>query len=334
MKTLSIFAAAMVVATAANAQGPTNQFQRATRAIYAPEAPGAANTIAPATTAGGFAPAYSSYSQDSYIEQTGPNNYSNVNQTDGRAAGYAAGSGSSAIVSQTGSANNANQVQSLDASSNVAGGRNLVHATQAGTRSQSDQIQVGGATNLVRVEQGANTSDNRAKQTQNGGLNNDARITQTKYAGYATPNTLNYAEQTQSGERHTALIEQQGNRSYAKQTQSGTYGNDAYIGQGSDGARNTAMQTQAGSYNNAAIRQSVGTASGASHDNYAKQTQIGFGNQADITQRSSSNFAEQNQNNSAAVYQNNNSQILQENVSSAAYTTQTGMQNTAIVHQH
>ncbi|MFC6222057.1 hypothetical protein ACFP2F_02300 [Hymenobacter artigasi] len=332
MKTLSIFAAAMVVAVAANAQAPTNTFTRTPRTVVSPLTPNGPNSLGAGAAAGGFNTAYGAYSQDSYIQQTGSNNYSNVDQTDNRTGTLAAGSGSTAALTQSGDRNNAYQVQTLNGTSNVAGGRSFMGSTQAGTLSTSTQTQTNGYRNAAVVDQGVGSANNAATQTQSG-FDNGARINQTRFTGYPTGSTGNRATQTQSGNLHAAQIDQQGRDSHAAQTQSGYY-NDAYIGQGSDGMRNTALQVQTGQLNNARIRQSVGTAMGAANDNYAKQTQSGYGDQADIEQKSSGNYAEQVQSGPGSFYQNNNSDILQERVSSAAYTTQSGNLNTAVVHQH
>ncbi|MBJ6107395.1 hypothetical protein JAO73_00120 [Hymenobacter sp. BT523] len=334
MKALLLLAAAMGVAAVANAQAPTNTFSRSTRSLFTPLTPAGPNTLGPGAAQGSFNTSYGAYSQDSYIEQTGSNNYSNVDQTDNRSGSLAANSGSTANLVQSGNSNNASQTQSLNASSNVAGGRNYMGATQAGSFSTSTQTQNNGYNNAALVEQGAATSGNVASQTQSGD-NNGLRITQTRFTGYPTSSTGNRATQTQTGSMNLGIIEQQGRDSHAAQSQAG-YFNDAYIGQGSDGVGNTALQTQtAGSQqNNARIRQSVATASGASNNNFARQTQSGYGDQADIEQRSSNNYAEQMQSGPGSFYQNNNSDILQERVSSAAYTTQSGNRNTAIVHQH
>ena len=334
MKTFSIFAAAMAFAAVANAQAPTNTFTRAPRGLYTPLTPNGPNSLGAGANAGTFSPTYSAYSQDSYIQQTGSDNYSNVNQIDNRSGSLAAGSGSTATLTQSGNQNNAFQTQMLNSGSNMSNGRNFMGSTQAGNRSTSTQTQNNGFANAAVVQQGVGSSDNAATQTQSG-FDNGLRITQSRYTGYPSGSTGNRATQTQTGSMNLGIIEQQGRNSHAAQTQGG-YFNDAYIGQGSDGVGNTALQVQTATaqFNNARIRQSVGTAMNASNNNFARQTQSGHGDQADIEQRSSSNYAEQVQSGPGAYYQNNNSQILQEHVSSAAYTTQSGNLNTAIVHQH
>jgi hypothetical protein len=335
MKTFNqyfLLAASMLTAGVANAQTPTNQFTRAPRTLITPVAPVGPNAAVAGASAGTFAPTYGSYSQDSYIVQTGSTNYSSVDQQDQRTGTRAANSGSSAVISQTGTANNAFQNQTANTSSNVANGRSFLSSTQAGTASQSNQTQVGGYNNTALVQQGEGTSGNRAIQEQTGnGYDNGARITQTNAGGGLAASTGNRAQQAQTGHMNLSITEQQGQNSYASQTQSNYY-NDAYIGQGAPGARNTAIQNQSGQLNNARIRQSVGTPT--ANNNYALQNQTGYGDQADIEQRSSNNFARQDQSGPASNYQNNNSSIVQENVASAAYTVQSGNLNTAIVRQH
>ena len=335
MKSVSLLAAALLIAGAANAQTPTNQFTNVPRQPQAPAAQSGPN-IAPVTAVPGhFDPSYTGYSQDSYIEQTGTSNYSKVDQTDGRTGNLAIGSGSSAVVSQTGSKNNAYQNQTLDAGSNAVAGRNLLRSTQAGTSSQSNQTQTGGSFNTAEVNQFAPSDQNRAIQTQTNGRNNGAVINQAtaSYIGAPTTNH-NTAKQTQEGGSGNSIrIDQQGRNSYAEQNQTMAYDNDAFIGQGAPGANNTAIQNQAGSANKARIVQSVGGQ--FANNNYALQNQKGMGDQALIDQESAGNFARQDQAGMGPYeVQNNNSKISQSNVSSAAYTLQTGNMNTATVVQH
>jgi len=267
--------------------------------------------------------------------QAGSTNYSLINQTDNRTGARAFNSGSSAYISQPAGSwlNNAYQTQTLDNTSNVAGGRNLLRATQAGTASQSDQTQTGGYSNTAEVNQGAGTSFNRAIQTQTGGNTNSALINQTDAASIYGASSGNRAEQVQTGSDESAQIDQQGKFSYAKQTQSG-FSDHAYIGQGAPGMHNTAIQTQSGSENVARIRQSVGAPAVGNDFNYALQKQTGYGDQADINQHGSHNFAQQEQAGSfAGPDPNNESSITQSNNYNGAYTGQTGVTNTAIIVQ-
>jgi hypothetical protein len=331
MKTFNqhlLLAAAMLTAGVANAQSQVSTAPNTTRhTAFVPLAPNPSFQNATVNGAGAGTPqaAYGSYSQDSRVEQTGTHNYSTVDQHDGR--GGLLG-GSSAVITQTGDNNNASQTQDLTTSSNVAGGRNAMLATQAGAQSQSDQSQTGGDHTMAEVSQQAGSSNNRAIQTQLEGSDKSAYISQTNTS------SGNRAEQSQVGGLMTTVITQSGTNSYALQTQSGSssYGNDAGINQG-QGTSNTAIQTQDGSYLNAAIDQSA-TGAGSISNNYAKQAQTGYSNNATIGQHSSGNYAEQVQGDNTAVYQNNTSAILQSNVASAAYNIQTGFQNTATITQH
>ena len=334
MKSVSLLAAALLIAGAANAQTPTNQFTNVPRQPHAPAAQSGPNGAPVTAMPGYFYPNYTGYSQDSYIEQTGTSNYSKVDQTDGRTGNLATGSGSSAVVSQTGLKNNAYQNQTLDAGSNAVDGRNLLRSTQTGTSSQSNQTQTGGSSNTAEVNQSAPSYQNQATQTQTDGRGNGAIINQSSYE-FEAPSNHNTAVQTQTGGNGNAVkIDQQGSNSYAEQTQTGGSANDAYIGQGAPGAGNTAIQIQTnGGDNKAEILQSVGLP--AANNNYALQKQTGYGDQALIEQKSSGNFARQDQAGMGPYeVQNNNSKISQSNVSSAAYTLQTGNMNTATVVQH
>lgn len=347
MKKLTILAAALFATGTAYAQGPTNQYGGATqRATTTPTNPNSANAQVNGAAQGSFAPSYSSYSQDSYINQAGSGNYATVDQTDGRSPGV--GGGSTAILDQTGNNNNAAQTQRSvnNAFTNptllgsFAGQRDFMRSTQAGSNSQTNQSQTGGTYNTMTINQGAGTTANRAIQTQSidasgYGVANQARINQTTASGFAAASG-NRAEQTQSGLLHTAQIDQQGTRSFALQTQSGNANtlpnNSALIQQGAPGDANTAIQAQTGSVNAARIQQSVG-AGNAGNNNFARQTQSMQGNQADIIQRSSNNYAEQVQSGLAGGGANYSS-MNQSNVSSAAYSVQSGNNNSAIVVQH
>lgn len=328
MKNLLTLSACLLVAGAAHAQSQVSTASNTARhtAFVPLSSPANPNAVVNGAGPGTPLPAYGSYSQDSRIEQAGDFNYSTVNQHDGR--GGLLG-GSSAVIDQSGSHNTANQTQDLTVLSNVAGGRNAMLTTQAGTYSQTDQTQVGGDHNMAEISQKLGSSLNRAIQTQGEGSDQSAYIDQT------STSSGNRAEQSQAGSLMTTVITQKGANSYAKQTQSGAsnYGNDAGINQGL-GSGNTAIQTQNGFYLNAAIDQSSSTVGGSVNSNYAKQSQTGYSNNATIGQHSSGNYAEQNQGDASHVYQNNTSTITQSAVSSAAYTNQLGTQNTAIVIQH
>jgi hypothetical protein len=330
---LLLAAAMMLMAGSAYAQGPTNQVKPNGPATpRTPTNSNSANPVVDGASAGSYNPSYASYSQDSYISQTGSNNVGTVDQRDGRSSTN--GGGSSAVMEQTGNRNTATQTQSLSniffSNATGTGSRNYVKTTQAGSNSQSDQTQNSGGYNTAIVLQGAGTTGNRAIQTQsvdpgNGySDSNSALIRQTKSQA-ATSGSGNRAEQAQSGYYHIAQIDQESANSYAKQTQSG-YSQSASIHQGDPGSNNTAMQTQTGSLNTALIEQSVGS---TGSNNYALQNQSGYSNDASITQRSSNNYAEQQQSNN-----NNYSSMTQSNVASAAYSNQSGNANTAIVTQH
>ena len=338
MKKLTILAAVLLAASAANAQDLiTTRFKRPTEGPENPVTTRGANPTPPVLNPGTFGTSYINYNQDACIVQAGSTNYSLINQTDGRTVAPAFNSGSSAYISQTAgsSLNNAYQTQTLTNSSNVRNGRNLLSSTQAGTRSQSDQTQTGGYSNTAEVNQGAGTSLNRAIQTQNGGNTNSALINQTNAASIYGTSSNNRAEQVQTGRDESAQIDQQGKFGYAKQTQSG-FSDHAYIGQGAPGMRNTAIQTQSGSENVAKITQSVGPPSASNNNNFALQNQSGYGDQANIDQHGSNNFAQQDQAGSFSGRHdpNNESNISQSNVPSAAYTGQTGVLNTANIVQH
>ena len=337
MKKLTILAAVLLAASAANAQDLIT-----TRFVNKPEGPENPitnrpknNTPAPLDP-GTYGNKFSDYNQDACIVQAGSTNYSLIKQTDTRTGDRAAGSGSSAYISQSGSLNNAFQTQTLDASSDATDGRNLLRSTQEGTKSQSNQTQTGGYSNTAEVNQGAGTSENRAIQTQNGGNTNSALINQTNSGPlplqYGT-SANNRAEQVQTGSDESAQIDQQGKFGYALQKQSG-FSDHAYIGQGAPGMHNTAIQTQSGSENVAKISQSVLPPTVGNDYNYALQKQTGFGDQADINQHGSHNFAQQEQAGSfAGPDPNNESSITQSHNYNGAYTGQTGVLNTANISQ-
>ena len=347
MKTFSIFAAALFATGAVYAQGPTNQYGGASqRNVTIPTNHHSANPQVNGASQGSFAPSYAAYSQDSYINQAGSGNYATVDQRDGRSPGN--GGGSTAILDQTGNNNNAAQTQvsvnniysNATLNGSFAGQRDFMRSTQAGSNSQTNQTQSGGVYNTMTTNQGMGTTGNRSIQTQNidaagYGAGNQARINQTTATGFAAASG-NRAEQVQSGILHTAQIDQQGTRSFALQTQSGNANtlpnNSALIQQGAPGNANTAIQSQTGSVNAARIQQSVG-AGNAGNNNFARQTQSMNDNQADIIQRSSNNYAEQVQSGLAGGG-GNYSSMNQSNVSSAAYSVQSGNNNSAIVVQH
>lgn len=342
MKKLTILASALLLTGAAYAQGPTNSSYRgyAQRPVNTPANAHGANAQVAGASQGSYSPNYSDYNQDSYINQAGSGNYATVDQSDSRAP--RANGGSTAILDQTGNNNNASQKQTLVnttfSNSGATESRDFMKATQAGSSSQVNQTQGGGGFNTMNVTQGAGTTGNRAIQTQsvnsnNVGDGNQANIKQTKYAT-AGGGSGNRAEQDQSGVLQTASIDQEASNSYAYQKQRGgivgRHQNSAYIHQGDPGNANTAIQSQNGVDNSARIRQSV---SSTANNNYAKQTQTLTGNQADIEQKSSGNYAEQVQSGLAGGG-GNYSSIDQSMVKSAAYTTQTGNNNSAYVVQH
>lgn len=330
MKKLTILAAALLVAGAANAQQVStaaSNYRNPAFTPLTPFTPGGVTHNAPVNGASAGTPAgtYNSYNQDSRVNQSGTHNEAAIDQIDARSG---ASGGSTANLLQSGNFNTATQNQA--SAGNTTGGRNTMYATQAGNGSQSNQSQSGVDHTAAQVSQDAGSSANRAIQSQASGTNQSAYIHQTGSS------SGNRAEQIQTGGASpsvnggmTAVTEQQGSTSYAKQTQGGL-GVDAEIYQGV-GANNTAMQTQNGSYLNASIKQTGAGSSG----NYAKQDQIGYSNNASIVQHSANNYAEQTQGNNTATYQNNTSVITQDNVSSAAYTSQTGGAfNTVVVTQH
>jgi hypothetical protein len=350
MKTFNqycLLAAAMLVAGVANAQGPTNTYQGAPiRTVAAPgaapTAPGDVNTAGPNgnNTKGTYSKSYGDYSQDSYVSQTGGNNYATVDQVNT----VGAAQGNTAILNQNGNNNKASQTQSATGVNNrgysyfTGDNRNLVRATQNGSNSQVQQSQTNGIANVATVFQGAGTTGNRAIQTQSAdaagtSAANQAQINQTKFAQGSGTGSGNYAEQVQSGLVQGARIDQEASNSYAKQTQrtgsdvaAGTNSNDAYIHQGDPGTRNSAEQLQDGTGNRARIQQGIG---GTTNDSYAMQTQTGNNNRADIDQHSTTgSYAEQMQSNN-----NNYSSMTQTNVRSAAYSVQSGAANTAIITQ-
>jgi hypothetical protein len=291
----------------------------------------------PGASKGTYSTDYSQYSQDSYVSQTGSGNYATVDQLNN--SGLNNG-GSTAILNQTGDNNKATQRQSAAGDtrypfydSNPNTNRNLVRSTQAGSNSQADQSQSGGIANVATILQGANTTGNRAIQSQaastiGAGTGNQAEINQTQYNNRAGGGSGNYAEQMQTGILQTARIDQEASNSYAKQTQDGNAQNrfnNAYIHQGDPGDANTAEQMQNGLSNTARITQSVGS---SASNNYAMQAQTGDRNQADITQSSNRNYAQQMQ-----TGDGNYSSMSQSNVSSAAYSTQMGTSNTTIITQ-
>ncbi len=350
---LLLAAAMMLLAGSAYAQTgpgpkPTNTYDGAPYRTVA--APGTAPT-APAdvkagpngdNTKGSFSKSYSDYSQDSYVSQTGSNNYATVDQ----ANTVGASRGNTAILDQNGNNNKASQAQSATGGGQgynsgyyTGNDRNFMRSTQNGSGSQTQQSQTNGFANTMTVLQGAGTTGNRAIQTQGANASgasvaNQAQIFQTKYAQGSGTGSGNYAEQVQTGLIQGAKIEQEASNSYAKQTQggganvaAGTNSNDAYIHQGDPGTRNSAEQSQNGVGNKARIQQGIG---GTANDSYAMQTQTGTSNRADIDQHSTTgSYAEQLQSNN-----NNYSSMTQSNVRSAAYSVQTGAANTAIVTQH
>ncbi|UOQ98233.1 hypothetical protein MUN81_01770 [Hymenobacter sp. 5317J-9] len=349
MKKVTILAATlMALGFTANAQSQVSTASSPTRVpAFVPLTPyqyNAQNAPVAGANAGTISGAnaqYGNYSQDSQIQQAGDNNQANVDQLDSRTSAggaLASGSGSSATVSQlSGSHNTTNQKQTLLNESNVAGGRNVLSSSQSGSYSQVDQTQLGGNHNTAQAIQASGSSANLATQTQNNGTNKSAYIEQT---GSSSGNRAVQSQTGASGSMAsnggiTAVITQKGSNSHANQAQSGTgVGNDAGINQGL-GSANTALQTQNGSYLNASIDQSAGSASGSVSSNYAKQDQTGVSNNASIVQRSSGNYAQQMQmDGNTGIVQNNTSAIMQSNVSSAAYTTQSGTYNTAVVTQH
>ena len=152
MKTFNqhlLLAAAMLTAGVANAQSQVTTAPNTTRhTSFTPLAPnpGFRNATVNGAAAGTPLTNYDDYSQDSRVEQTGTHNYSTVDQHDGR--GGLLG-GSSAVITQTGDNNNASQTQDLTAGSNVAGGRNTMLATQAGSLRLSAQSKTGGDRTLA-----------------------------------------------------------------------------------------------------------------------------------------------------------------------------------------
>lgn len=339
MKKLTILAAVLLVAGAANAQAPTNLGHRTLAAPAGPAAPRPAN--AGPNTAGAGAGAYSmspsAYSQDSYVSQSNTSNAAFVEQVDSR--GTISGlTGSSAAIVQTGTNGNAYQTQSLNGTSSGTG-RNVLEATQDGNRNQFNQTQAGGFNNTGQVVQGSNTNNNQATQTQTAGNGNGARIVQTTYnVAPVVPSAGNIATQDQRGTTQKALIEQQGNQGTASQVQTGA-SNSAYIGQGSYGGHNSATQTQSGMSNKARSTQSVNYPQANFDYNTSIQTQSGIDNSADISQRGHNGYAEQVQS-GGGMGVGNISKIEQgrdgtnSNVSSAAYTMQTGTSNSVSIYQH
>ena len=331
MKNLTLIAAALLVAGAANAQNPITSFTHAAETPETAVTNRPSNNLGADQTAGAIRTLYSDYNQDSRVSQAGLGNYAGVDQSDTRnQSTLRANTGSSAIIDQTGTYSNAFQTQVLDASSNntLGGqGRNLLRSTQAGFHNQSTQTQTGGYYNTAEVAQGPTSSNNHATQTQTGGNENSARIQQ-----HGT-SSGNFAKQDQSGggTDNTALINQEGYNSYASQSQTVGTSNDMTANQGSRGTGNTSKQFQTGDENRANITQSTTTTGG---DNYAEQNQKGYGDQASIEQQGSHSFAKQDQNGSFYADPNNESKITQSNVASAAYTTQSGYINTAVINQH
>jgi len=342
-----LLAAMLLMAGSAYAQAPTNTYQGPAFRTFAnpgaaPTAPGDVNTAGPTSNnqKGTYSKTYSDYSQDSYVSQTGSNNYATVDQVNTSGGTRL---GNTAILDQTGNNNNASQSQSASGAaqgvSNYYTGstRNFMRATQNGNSSQTQQTQASGVANNMAILQGEGTTGNRAIQRQGtdaGGASviSQAQINQKRFNAVGGGSN-NYAEQVQTGLEQSAKIDQEASSSYAKQTQSGgadvaagTNANDAYIHQGDPGTRNSAEQSQNGVGNKARIQQSVMS---NGNDNYAMQTQNGRNNQADIDQRSSGNYAEQMQSNN-----NNYSSMVQSNVRSAAYSVQSGAANTAIITQH
>lgn len=332
----------MLVAGVANAQAPTNTYQgNSIRPLASPVNPNAAPGDVSGASKGTYSTSYSDYSQDSYVSQAGNGNYATVDQVNN---GGGTGQGSTAILNQNGDNNKASQSQSATgaaqgfSSSYYTGNyRNFVRSTQNGSGSQTQQTQTSGQANVATILQGANTTGNRAIQTQgiDGGgpsSENQAVINQTRFSGRSGGGSGNRAEQVQTGLLQSARIDQESSSSYAKQTQKGggntpigVNGNDAYIHQGDPGSANTAEQSQNGFRNVAQIQQSVGS---SASNNYAMQTQNGDRNQADITQQSDRNYAEQMQTGTS-----NYSSMTQSNVRSAAYSVQSGTANTAIITQ-
>lgn len=275
-----------------------------------------------------------SYSQDSYINQSNTNNYANVAQIDNRTGGSLTnGSGSSAAIEQTGTFNNAYQTQSLDNATSLGGtnSRNEMRTTQAGTRNESRQAQNGGYRNTAAVTQATGSETSYATQTQNGGHDNSAQITQSKYQ--SDPNVRNSASQTQSGDNNKARIGQQGQSSVVTQTQTGS-SNSADGYQGARGKNNTIIQEQSGSNNRAYAIQSSFDPQLDFDRNYAKQNQGGTNNSATIDQRGHDSYSEQVQTgnmNATRIQQGQTG--TSSYVASAAYTTQSGSQNSATVVQ-
>lgn len=341
---LLLAATMMLMAGSAYAQSgpgpkPTNTYDGpAVRTERTPTNTHQANPEVAGAPAGTYSKDYSVYSQDSYVSQTGSNNYATVDQSNTSGSTVI---GNTAIIDQTGSNNNATQIQSATGR-NLGNGsyfnsgpeRNYAKVTQDGSSSQANQSQYNGIANRMTVLQGANTTGNRAIQTQgsttSNSIVNQATIAQTKYA-VAGGGSGNRAEQSQTGALQLAKIEQEGINSYAKQTQTASGApfdnNSAYIHQGDPGTGNTAIQSQGGSNNTARIQQGIG---GTANNSYAMQTQTGTNNQASIDQFLTNNsYAEQVQSNN-----NNYSGMTQSNVRSAAYSIQTGANNAAIVTQH
>ena len=348
MKKYTLLAAALLATGVAYAQGPTNQYSGTPlRALSTPTNANSTNPVVNGASAFVPQPSYTAYSQDSYINQAGSLNYATVTQVDGRTGGT--NGGNSAVLNQTGNQNTATQIQTLSNSpfqnatygptGGTATARQFMKSTQDGSNSQTNQTQEGGVFNTMTVTQGAGTSGNRAIQNQrkDGSGSGDAQqavINQTNASGFSAASG-NRAEQNQTGILNTAQIDQQGSNGWAKQTQTSSANilpnNSAYIGQGAPGSRNTAEQIQTGSANAASIEQSR-FAGNAGNNNFALQTQSQNLNQADIKQRSSNNYAEQVQSGLAGGG-GNYSSMNQSMVSSAAYSIQSGNNNTAIVVQ-
>ena len=208
---------------------------------------------------------------------------------------------------------------------------NEMRTTQAGDRNESRQIQNGGYRNTAAVTQAAGSETSYAIQTQNAGHDNSAQITQSKYNG--DPNVRNSASQTQGGDNNKARIGQQGQNSVVTQNQTGS-NNSADGYQGAHGSNNTITQTQSGTNNKAFAIQSSFDPQLEFDRNNARQTQSGDNNSASIAQRGKDSYAEQVQTGGMNATRIQQGEVGSSSfVASAAYTTQSGTQNSATVTQ-
>ncbi|WP_460582812.1 hypothetical protein [Hymenobacter arcticus] len=259
----SMFACSAAFAQGTAASGQTNNSPSSNGQLSPLSGPTSnANAFTPTAAQGvGMRNDINNYSVDSYVLQSGSNQYAKVNQQ-----GYY----NTADIYQTGgSGNNATQSQLNDGRDNFQGKRNTAYIAQGGSASSANQSQTGTG-NVASTIQGQG-SGNFADQKQDG-MSHSAEITQAGSTSNATQS------QTDGNSDVARIVQGAGTNNTADQKQFGGSNNSADISQDNGGSFNDAYQSQQGSSNAARIQQD------GSSRNYAEQHQVGTGNQASTTQ--------------------------------------------------